>query len=218
LDEVGELTPATQVRLLRVLQEGEIRPVGSNESRQVDVRIIAATHRDLAGLVQQNLYRQDLFYRLNVVSIRLPPLRERTQDLPALAHHFVKKCAARFDKSVTKLDPEALERIYSYNWPGNVRELENAMERAVVLARGDTITPDLLPAELRPTTVVRAVSSGVPQMPLSEARALFERNYLEQALRRAEGNTAEAARLSGVDRSNFRRLLKRYGLAVSKTG
>jgi two-component system response regulator HydG len=215
LDEVGELAPATQVRLLRVLQEGEIRPLGSNEPRNVDVRIIAATHRDLQAEVQRGVFRQDLFYRLNVVSVGLPALRERVDDLPALAHHFVKKSAARFEKNVTKLDPETLERLCSYGWPGNVRELENAMERAVVLARNDVLTPDLLPAELRPSTEVRTRSSSVPQLPLSEARADFERNYLTQALRRADGNTAEAARLSGVDRSNFRRLLKRHGITAT---
>ena len=209
------LSPATQVRLLRVLQEGEIRPLGSNEPRRVDVRIIAATNRDLQAEVQRKVFRQDLFYRLNVVSVKLPALRERVEDLPALAHHFVKKCAARFEKNVTKLDPETLERLCSYGWPGNVRELENAMERAVVLARTDVLTPDLLPSELRPSTEVRSISSSAPQLPLSEARADFERNYLNQALRRAEGNTAEAARLSGVDRSNFRRLLKRHGISNS---
>jgi DNA-binding NtrC family response regulator len=186
----------------------------------VDVRIIAATHRDLQAEVQRKVFRQDLFYRLNVVSVKLPALRERVEDLPALAHHFVKKSAARFEKNVTKLDPETLERLCSYGWPGNVRELENAMERAVVLARTDVLTPDLLPSELRPSTEVRSISSSAPQLPLSEARADFERNYLNQALRRAEGNTAEAARLSGVDRSNFRRLLKRHGISASsaKTG
>ncbi len=215
LDEVGELAPATQVRLLRVLQEGEIRPVGSNEPRNVDVRIIAATHRDLQAEVQRSVFRQDLFYRLNVVSVNLPALRERVEDLPALAHHFVKKSAARFEKNVAKLDPETLERLCSYDWPGNVRELENAMERAVVLARTDVLTPDLLPSELRPSTEVRTRSSAVPQLPLSEARAEFERSYLTHALHRADGNTAEAARLSGVDRSNFRRLLKRHGITAA---
>jgi DNA-binding NtrC family response regulator len=215
LDEIGELSPATQVRLLRVLQEGEIRPLGANESRKVDVRIIAATHRDLQAEVQRKTFRQDLFYRLNVVSIHLPALRERVPDLPALAHHFVKKSSARFEKSVNKIDPEALERLCAYAWPGNVRELENAMERAVVLARSDTVTPDLLPSELRPSTEVRTRSSNAPQLPLSDARTEFERNYITSVLTRAEGNTAEAARLAGVDRSNFRRLLKRHGFSTT---
>lgn len=216
LDEVGELAQATQVRLLRVLQEGEIRPLGANDSRRVDVRIIAATHRDLAADVQRGVFRQDLFYRLNVVSLKLPPLRERRQDLPALVHHFVRKSAARFDRAVTKLDPEALERFLSYSWPGNVRELENAIERAVVLARTDTITADLLPTELRPSVVtLPAVPAAASLRSLADARADFERQYLEQVIRRAEGNTAEAARIAGVDRSNFRRLLKRHGLVAA---
>lgn len=217
LDEVGELAPATQVRLLRVLQEGEIRPLGSNDSRKVNVRIIAATHRDISALIPTGEFRQDLFYRLNVVSVVLPALRERAEDLPALAHHFVKKSAARFDKPVTKLDADALERICAYDWPGNVRELENAIERAVVLARSDTITADLLPAEVRATGAPRSSLPGLPQLPLSDARAAFERSYLESVLHRAKGNTAEAARLSGVDRSNFRRLLKRHGIAAANT-
>jgi DNA-binding NtrC family response regulator len=214
LDEVGELSAATQVRLLRVLQEGEIRPVGSNDSRHVDVRIIAATHRDLAARVQTGEFRQDLFYRLNVVNLALPALRERIEDLPALAHHFVKKAAARFDKSVTKIDADALERLCAYSWPGNVRELENAVERAVVLARGDSITADLLPVELRGPSISRS-SAPSPQLAFAEAREAFERRYLEDVLRRAQGNTAEAARLSGLDRSNFRRLLKRHGISAA---
>jgi len=217
LDEVAELAPATQVRLLRVLQEGEIRPLGANESRRVDVRIIAATHRDLAAAVQQGSFRQDLFYRLHVVSLRLPPLRERQQDIPALVHHFIKKAAMRFERAVGKITPEALERILGYSWPGNVRELENVIERAVVLAHGDTITPDLLPGEMRVSLPLTATAlGGAPSRPLGDARAQFERQYLEQVLRRAEGNTAEAARIAGVDRSNFRRLLKRYGLAAAQ--
>jgi two-component system response regulator HydG len=216
LDEVGELAQATQVRLLRVLQEGEIRPLGANEPRRVNVRIIAATHRDLAAAVAQGVFRQDLFYRLNVVSLHLPPLRERRQDLPALVHHFLKKSAARFDRAVSKIDPEALERILGHAWPGNVRELENALERAVVLARSDTITADLLPAELRPALPQATASVASASIrPLADARAHFERQYLEQVVRRADGNTAEAARIAGVDRSNFRRLLKRYGLAAN---
>ncbi len=217
LDEVADLAPATQVRLLRVLQEGEIRPLGSNESRRVDVRIIAATHRDLATAVQQGSFRQDLFYRLHVVSLRLPPLRERQQDIPALVHHFIKKAAMRFERAVSKITPDALERILGYSWPGNIRELENAIERAVVLAHGDTITQDLLPAEMRASLAVTGSAlGGGPSRPLGEARAQFERQYLDQVLRRADGNTAEAARIAGVDRSNFRRLLKRYGLAAAQ--
>ncbi len=217
LDEVADLAPATQVRLLRVLQEGEIRPLGSNESRRVDVRIIAATHRDLATAVQQGSFRQDLYYRLHVVSLRLPPLRERQQDIPALVHHFIKKAAMRFERAVGKITPDALERLLGYSWPGNIRELENAIERAVVLAHGDTITQDLLPAEMRASLpVTGSALGGAPSRPLGEARAQFERQYLDQVLRRAEGNTAEAARIAGVDRSNFRRLLKRYGLAAAQ--
>src|SRR6266536_1087221 len=147
LDEIGDIPPATQVRLLRVLQEGEIKRVGSAESVRVDVRVIAATHRDLPKLVKSGKFREDLFYRLNVINIPLPPLRDRVEDVPLLAHHFLRRYAERLSKKVRSVAPEALELLSSYRWPGNVRELENAIERAVVLCRGDVVGPaDLPPA------------------------------------------------------------------------
>ena len=137
LDEIGDIPLSTQVRLLRVLQEGEIKRVGSTDSVKVDVRVIAATHRDLPKLVKAGKFREDLFYRLNVIAIPLPPLRERLDDVPLLAHHFVRRYADRLGKKVRTLAPEAIELLCGYRWPGNVRELENAIERAVVLCRGD---------------------------------------------------------------------------------
>ena len=141
LDEIGDIPLSTQVQLLRVLQEGEIKRVGSTDSVKVDVRVIAATHRDLPKLVRPGKFREDLFYRLNVIAIPLPPLRERLEDIPLLAHHFLRRYADRLAKRVRTLAPEAIELLCAYRWPGNVRELENAIERAVVLCRGETITP-----------------------------------------------------------------------------
>ena len=133
LDEIGDIPPATQVRLLRVLQEGELKPVGSADSIKVDVRVIAATHRDLPKLVKAGKFREDLFYRLNVIAIPIPPLRERIEDVPLLAHHFLRRYTDRLGKKVKTVSPEAIELLCGYRWPGNVRELENAIERAVVL-------------------------------------------------------------------------------------
>jgi two-component system response regulator HydG len=211
LDEVGELSPSTQVRLLRVLQERHIRPVGSNQARPVDVRVIAATNRDLDLEVREKRFREDLYYRLNVVSIELPPLRSRGDDLLLLAHHLMAKHSGQLNKSVHRLAPEALEALRAYDWPGNVRELENAIERAVILTVADTIQREALPPQLRagtPRTKVRPNS----EMPFAEAKTRFERQYLEQILEESAGNLSLAARRAGMDRSNFRRLLDRHGV------
>ena len=216
LDEVGELPASLQVKLLRVLQEREVRPVGSNEVRRIDIRVLAATNRDLGAAIRERSFREDLFYRLNVVSIDVPPLRERPADIAPIVHYFLRKYARRLEQPVKKLDPAALEALGRYAWPGNVRELENAIERSVVLTRGELITLDALPtacvsgvqgplAELAPTT-----------LPLAQAVQQFERRCVQNTLSRAGGNVAEAARLAGVDRSNFRRLLKRHGLTPTR--
>jgi two-component system, NtrC family, response regulator HydG len=210
LDEIGELSPSTQVRLLRVLQEGKIRPVGSNERREVDVRVVAATNRDLAQAVRQQRFRADLYYRLNVMSIELPPLRERMDDVAPLVHHFVKKRGAKLGKTGMQVDQEALALLTAYLWPGNIRELENAIEHAIILARTDTITAEVLPAPVRGGA--RTSTEQAAWQPLSEARAAFERQYVLDALERAGGSLTEAARISGLDRSNFRRLVKRNHL------
>ncbi len=149
LDEIGELPPDAQARLLRVIQEGEVRRVGSVETRQVQVRLIAATHRDLKALTETGDFREDLYYRLNVVKLSLPPLRERGDDLMVLANHFLRRTATRFDKRRLRFSDDTLTLLRQYHWPGNIRELENAIERAVILCEGMTITPDLLAVELR---------------------------------------------------------------------
>ena len=148
LDEVGEMPLPLQVRLLRVLEEREVRPVGSNEARKVDVRLIAATNRNLVTATRAGTFREDLFYRLNVVSIDTPPLRDRATDIPLLVHHFVERYAHQLGKEVKRIEPEALQILCTYGWPGNVRELQNAIERSVVLAREEVITVDVLPPAL----------------------------------------------------------------------
>jgi two-component system response regulator HydG len=221
LDEIGDIPPPTQVRLLRVLQEGEIKRVGSADSVRVDVRVIAATHRDLPKLVKAGKFREDLFYRLNVINIPLPPLRERVEDVPLLAHHFLRRYAERLSKKVRAVAPEALELLSGYRWPGNVRELENAIERAVVLCRGDTVLPQDLPPAVtgRTAPLVReGPTSGdeAAWLTLSYAAAKeqalrrFEKGYVDALMKACDNNISAAARKAGMDRSNFKRVLRKY--------
>jgi DNA-binding NtrC family response regulator len=222
LDEIGDMPMAVQARLLRVLQEGEVRPVGGSGVRNVDVRVIAATHVDLNAAVEQSRFRQDLFYRLNVVVLGVPPLRDRLEDLPMLAAHFLRKHAGTIPMS---LSPETLDAMTAYSWPGNVRELENAIIHAFALRHGDVIMPESLPTSvlnrsngrISSTIPVAATSHDDEQLPpLTDAKrrasADFEKNYLTIAMKRTNGSVSEAARLSGLDRTNFRRLLQRHGL------
>jgi DNA-binding NtrC family response regulator len=221
LDEIGDIPLSTQVRLLRVLQEGEIKRVGSADPVKVDVRVVAATHRDLPKLVKAGRFREDLFYRLNVIAIPLPALRERIEDVPLLAHHFLRRYAERLGKRVRVLTPEAVELLCAYRWPGNVRELENAVERALVLCRGDAVTPaDLPPAVTgRTAPLVREVPvAGEETAWLTQSYAAakevslrrFERSYVETLMRACENNISAAARKAGMDRSNFKRVLRKY--------
>jgi two-component system response regulator HydG len=211
LDEVGELTPATQVRLLRVLQERQVRPVGSNKPIDVDVRVVAATNRNLVDEVAAGRFREDLYYRLDVMRLELPPLRDRPEDVPQLVQHFLSKRGERLGKQVRHVDPIVLARLSEHPWPGNIRELENAVDRAIVLAKDDTITPDLLGAILRqaPRSVENEGDAALYALPLTDARAAFEERYLQRVMERGGGRATEAARLAGMDRSNFRRMLKR---------
>jgi len=221
LDEIGDIPLSTQVRLLRVLQEGEIKRVGSADSIKVDVRVLAATHRDLPKLVKTGRFREDLFYRLNVINIPLPSLRERSEDIPLLAHHFLRRYADRLAKRVKTLSPEAVELLCGYRWPGNVRELENAVERAVVLCRADTVTPaDLPPAVTgRTAPLVREAPMGgeehqwlTQSYATAKEQALrrFEKSYVEALMKACDNNISAAARKAGMDRSNFKRVLRKY--------
>jgi two-component system, NtrC family, response regulator HydG len=222
LDEVGELTPATQVRLLRVLQEGQIRRVGSNEVRSVDVRVIAATHRDLHAEVQEGRFRQDLLFRLDVVRIRVPPLRERLEDLPLLVRHFVDKHAQRHGTPVSEISDDAIQLLMERSWPGNVRELANTVERAVVMSKSSRLEAAAFRSNSvppPPTTTTPAPASrgdtphpGGDVRPLADERTDFEQRYCRRVMELSEGNVTRAADLAGVDRSNFRRLLKRHGI------
>jgi two-component system response regulator AtoC len=221
LDEIGDMPLHVQARLLRVLQEGEIRPVGSDVVRKVFVRVIAATHVNLAEAVAAGRFREDLFYRLNVIALRVPPLRERLDDVPLLAAHFLRKhCGA----AAPALTAEALDALVSDPWPGNVRELENALLHAIAFHHGTEIGIELLPPQIgarRPPPAAtpsawRTLEDGDPLLPLGEAKrrvnTSFERAYLLKALERAGGSVSEAARLAGVDRTNLRRLLKRHAI------
>ncbi len=216
LDEIGDIPAATQVRLLRVLQEGEVKRVGANDTLKVDVRVIAATNVDLAKAKDQGKFREDLFYRLNVITVLLPPLRDRPEDIPLLAQHFLKLYVGKVGKKVTGISPAAMEALTTHRWQGNVRELENAIERAVVLSGSEVIEFDELPADIRNNQRgggdVEVFS--LAHLPYAQAKKLamraFERRYLSALLERSTNNVSMAARAAGVDRSNFRRLLKQY--------
>jgi DNA-binding NtrC family response regulator len=221
LDEIGDIPLSTQVRLLRVLQEGEIKRVGSTDSVKVDVRVVAATHRELPKLVRSGKFREDLYYRLNVIAIQLPPLRDRLDDVPLLAHHFVRRYADRLAKKVRTLAPQAIELLCAYRWPGNVRELENAIERAVVLCRAETIQAGDLPPSVtgRTAPVLRELApTGDDAEMVAQGYATakdgalrnFERRYVEALMRACDSNISAAARKAGMDRSNFKRVLRKY--------
>ncbi len=215
LDEIGDIPPSTQVRLLRALQEGEIKRVGSNDVIKVDARVIAATNKELAKLMSEGNFREDLYYRLNVISIQLPPLRERPEDIPLLVHHFLAKYGTKTGKQLNRVEPAAMEALTTHRWSGNVRELENVVERAVVLAQGPHLTEADLPPGFGGVRAGAEIgTASLSHLPYAEAKKLalraFERRYLASVLKRCHGNISSAARAAGVDRSNFRRLLKQY--------
>ncbi|UCC71521.1 MAG: sigma-54-dependent Fis family transcriptional regulator [Gemmatimonadota bacterium] len=210
LDEIATIRPETQVRLLRVLQEREIERVGGEETIPVDVRIIAATNRSPEALKLSDDFREDLFYRLHVVPIVLPPLRERTEDIPLLAAHFIDKLKARTRSRLTGISDEAMAALEVYDWPGNVRELENVIERALVLARGAVITPADLPA-LSPAAA-RPLPTEPVEGTLQESVEAYERELLRRSLVHARGVKAEAARLLGIPPATLHYKLQKYGI------
>jgi DNA-binding NtrC family response regulator len=216
LDEIGELPLPTQVKLNRAIQEREVRRVGDNAPVKVDVRVIAATHRDLRAEVQAGRFREDLFYRLNVFPVRLPALRERLEDVPLLAAHFLEKHARAMRRDITGFAPEALRLLTSYGWPGNVRELENAVERAVAIAAGSSIRAGDLPSELTGSAPVLPPGSVLASMPyrdaLENAQDRISRDYLVALLTEFHGNVTRAAARAGVERESLHRLLKKHGL------
>jgi two-component system, NtrC family, response regulator HydG len=223
LDEIGEMPPSLQVKLLRVLQEGEVRPVGDVASHHVDVRLIAATNRDLVALVREGAFREDLFYRINVIGVTLPPLRERPEDIPLLSYHFLRKYAQRLRKPIERISLDALQALQSYSWVGNVRELENTIERACVLASGVSITAQDLPVKVLSESFYQLGEGGVEDFTKygyqeAKGRALtsFNRTYLSALLREAHGNISFASERAGMDRSNFKKLIKRYAIETGE--
>jgi DNA-binding NtrC family response regulator len=215
LDEIGDISPGLQARLLRVLQEHEIVPVGSETAVHVDVRVLAATHRDLPELVRQGRFREDLYYRLNVVTLVLPPLRERRQDIPLLIDHFLRELAARHGRGPVAVDPDAQYRLLGYAWPGNIRELQNVLERSMLLAEQDVIGPEHLPPEVRPgASSLAAPTSAPPIVEPSPLRSLEEvdREHVLRVLGMTGGNREESARILGISRRTLSRMIQRWGL------
>jgi two-component system response regulator HydG len=223
LDEIGELPAPIQAKLLRVLQEGEVRPVGEDQSVKVDVRIIAATHRDLMQMAVEGKFREDLFYRLKVVHLRIPPLRERPEDIPPLARHFLAEFSRRFGAGPFKLTPSLLEQLNAYSWPGNIRELENAIESLVALSQGGEVDLTLLPQATpvaKPMTEAVATAATAPdlstgQMELKARVDAYERGIIVNALEAAHGNRSHAARALGINRATLHGKLRKYGLTDS---
>jgi two-component system response regulator HydG len=205
LDEIGELDLRTQAKLLRVLQEGEVRPVGEDRPVRIDVRIVAATHRDLERMVREGTFREDLLYRLKVVQLHLPPLRERREDVPVLAKHFLDEYAARFGAGPFAMDAALRERLSAYRWPGNVRELSNAIESLVALSPTDRLDLSLLPTD------APGHEPG-PRASLEERMAAYERGLLVDALEAADGNRTDAARALGIGRATLYEKLKKHGI------
>jgi two-component system response regulator GlrR len=223
LDEIGDMPLSTQSKLLRVLQERQFYPVGSQTPVEVDVRVIVATNKDLEEHVKRGLFRDDLFYRIHVIPIHLPPLRERKEDILPLAEHFLKKCSVQMKRDVKAIAPDALRKMMLHDWPGNVRELENAIEYAVAMTQKDTITADyvlptkvVLREEEKSSTQDRAPASDEMIKPLKDARDAFERDYLVQVLALTEGNVSQAAKLAGKYRADFYDLLKKHRLKVDE--
>jgi len=210
LDEIGDVPPPVQVKLLRVLQEREFERLGGDKTIQVDVRIIAATNQDLLAALEQGAFREDLYYRLNVVPVNLPPLRERREDIPALVQHFLERFAADTGDRVRGISPEALDKLRAYHWPGNVRELENIIQRSMVLAQGEIIEAD----DIQLDKVGRPASSNGDAAFLPEGMTLdeYEQEIIREAMRRADNNKSQAARLLGLTRNALRYRLSQMGM------
>jgi len=215
LDEVGDMTPNLQLKLLRVLQEQQFERVGGEETVQVDVRVVSATHRDLKKAVEEGVFREDLFYRLHVIPFRVPSLRERREDIPLLVSHFIKKLGPRANPHVRRIDESALARLTTYAWPGNVRELENAIEQSLVFASGDSIDIASLPAFLREGTSESTLALPGDNMSLPEILDDLERQLIQRAYDRTGGVKTETARLLGIKTSALYYKLEKYGIGTT---
>ncbi len=207
LDEIAEVPPSLQVKLLRALQERKIRPVGDTREFGIDVRVIAATNRDLTKAIENNTFRKDLYYRLNVISIQMPPLRDIKDDIPHLVYHFMKKYSEETPRSVTRVAPEVIDLLMRYDWPGNVRQLENIIERAFALGEGDIICTQDLPAEIR--NIDNQLSISNTNLNLVEN----EKTLMLRALRQTKGNKAEAAKLLGINITTVYRKMEKYRIS-----
>ncbi|AEI62426.1 sigma-54-dependent transcriptional regulator [Corallococcus macrosporus] len=220
LDEIGEIPASVQTKLLRVLQEKEIQRVGGEDTLKVDVRVVSATHRDLQAEVKAGRFREDLYYRLHIVPLTLPPLRERPEDIPVLARHFVAKHAVRVNRRVTGLDDSALRALARHAWPGNVRELENVIEQALVFAEGERLTDLDLPSHLTATGTSR-LDAGLPVLqgdrPLPDILEDLERQLIARAYEKASGVKTETARLLGIKTSALYYKLEKYGFLPRET-
>ena len=209
LDEIGDMPAAMQAKLLRVLENGEVVRLGSNEPRQVDVRVVSATNRDIEQMVADRSFREDLYFRIKGVTITLPPLRERRDDIPLLLHYFLKQTAEKYDKPIESVEPEVQQRMMSFAWPGNVRQLRQTVENMVVLAPGDALTADLLPPEIRPPTADDPAGLGdLVGISIEQAEVELIRNTLKLT----DGNREQAAKILGIGERTLYRKIKEYGL------
>jgi transcriptional regulator with PAS, ATPase and Fis domain len=224
LDEIGDVNLNFQSKLLRVIQEREFTPVGGVQPKKVDLRLIVATNKDLEKLVEQSQFREDLFYRLNVISITMPPLREKKDDVPLLAYHFLKKYANGMKSNIKSISVDAMNMLIAYSWPGNVRQLENVIERAIVMAEGDTVTTDHLPFVVRDEITHPDASIPKTSQELKETKKKIresavesiEKSFILDALTRNDWNVTKSAKEVGMQRSNFQALMRKYNIRIKK--
>jgi two-component system nitrogen regulation response regulator GlnG len=232
LDEIGDMSALTQAKVLRVLQDGRFERVGGNETIRADVRVIAATNRDLEQMVAAGEFRGDLFYRLGIVTIKLPPLRERAEDLPLLVDHFLKRFSPELGKEVDRISPEALEEFRRHSWPGNIRELQSVLKQALLRAQGPVLVADFLPASIRGEMAQEADPQGadLPWNDLiddrlragsvdlyAETLALMERSLLTRVLRHTRGNQLQAAKILGITRGSLRTKIRTLGISIERS-
>ncbi len=216
LDEIGDLSPGLQTKLLRLLQNGEYKPVGSEITRNADIRFIAATNHDLKAEIKENRFREDLYYRLNVILFHLPPLRERKQDIPIISFHFLKKYTRLYQKDIPDISPAAMQAMMLHDFPGNVRELENIIERAVILCRGNSLTISDLALDNEQAAFLSDADQDVLHLSFKEAKDkvihLFHRHYIQTLLTQSSGNISRAAQTAGIQRQYLHRLMKETGI------
>ncbi|MDE1889460.1 MAG: sigma-54-dependent Fis family transcriptional regulator [Planctomycetota bacterium] len=216
MDEIGDIPKSVQAKILRVLQEGEFISLGDTATKKVDVRIIAATNQDLLQRVQEKEFREDLYYRLNVINIKMPPLRERKEDIPLLVKHFVEKYNKKENKQIKGISPEVEKEFYNYNWPGNVRELENVIERAITLAHEDVISMGVVSSLVKKEGDIEIMGDDLFSQPYKEARRKaidsFNIKYITNTLNKNNGNVTNAAKESEIERQYLQRMLKRYNI------